>query len=127
MLIIQKYMKYQLPKYQVFHLKGILHISPDTAFGLIKKEEALLIDVREPEETDVAKADLKQGVIEEPLSGFTKTTAFSKEKLLVVMCAHGIRSAQVCHWLIGNGYQNVVNLDGGFTNWQAMNLPVSIC
>ncbi len=119
-------MKYQQPKYQDFHLKGILHISPDAAFGLIQKGEAVLLDVREPEETAVAKPDLKQGIIEEPLSGFTKSTAFSKEKLLMVMCAHGIRSAQVCHWLIGNGYQSVVNLDGGFANWQAMNLPVSI-
>jgi rhodanese-related sulfurtransferase len=119
-------MTYQQPKYQDYHLKGILHISPDDAFNLIEKGEAFLLDVREPEETAEAKAFVKGSCIEAPLSGFTKSTKFSMEKHIIVMCAHGIRSAQVCDWLIGKGYINVLNLDGGFANWQAMNLPVSI-
>lgn len=120
-------MTYQQPKYQDFHLKGILHISPDDAFRLIENDEAVLLDVREPEEIAVAKTDLQQPAIEVPLSRFTRSTKFSQDRIIVVMCAHGIRSAQVCDWLIGKGYKNVLNLDGGFANWQAMNLPFSIC
>ena len=32
---------------------------------------------------------------------------------IVVMCHHGIRSAQVSMWLLRQGWQNVFNLQGG--------------
>ena len=32
------------------------------------------------------------------------------------MCHSGIRSMQVCHYLLGNGY-NIANLSGGIDEW----------
>jgi rhodanese-related sulfurtransferase len=40
-----------------------------------------------------------------------------KEKPLVVMCHIGGRSAQVTNWLIQNGYNNALNLEGGISAW----------
>lgn len=36
---------------------------------------------------------------------------------LVVYCHHGVRSAMVGGWLLGQGFENVDNLDGGIDAW----------
>jgi rhodanese-related sulfurtransferase len=33
------------------------------------------------------------------------------------MCHHGIRSAQVCAYLAGQGFTKMVNLAGGIDRW----------
>ena len=35
------------------------------------------------------------------------------------MCHVGGRSAQVQTWLLSNGYENAVNLEGGIAAWSA--------
>ena len=39
------------------------------------------------------------------------------EEEIVVMCHHGIRSANVCMFLARNGFEKVFNLDGGIDSW----------
>ncbi|SHE44026.1 Rhodanese-related sulfurtransferase [Seinonella peptonophila] len=36
-----------------------------------------------------------------------------KEKNIYVMCAHGMRSASVTEYLQAQGYENVINIEGG--------------
>lgn len=36
---------------------------------------------------------------------------------LVVVCYHGHSSQQAADWLVGQGYQRVYSLDGGFSEW----------
>ncbi|PLZ34411.1 rhodanese-related sulfurtransferase, partial [Fischerella thermalis WC559] len=31
----------------------------------------------------------------------------------LVLCHHGIRSAQMCQWLVNQGFTNVKNISGG--------------
>ena len=38
---------------------------------------------------------------------------------VVVVCRSGGRSGQVVSYLMGNGWDNVRNLDGGMQSWQA--------
>ncbi len=40
-----------------------------------------------------------------------------KEEPLVVMCHIGGRSIQVAYWLSENGYEIVLNLEGGIAAW----------
>lgn len=40
-----------------------------------------------------------------------------KETNIVVMCHHGVRSAQVVVWLQQHGWTNVWNLAGGIDEW----------
>ena len=40
-----------------------------------------------------------------------------RDKQLVVMCHHGMRSAQAAAWLRRAGHDNVTNLDGGIDDW----------
>lgn len=74
-----------------------------------------LIDVREPQEIAIAQVD---GFVPLPLSQFqvwspTIHEQFDPAAETVVMCHHGIRSAQMCQWLMQQGFTNVKNLSGG--------------
>ncbi|HEY9624144.1 MAG TPA: rhodanese-like domain-containing protein [Crinalium sp.] len=74
-----------------------------------------LIDVREPEELAIAHVE---GFINLPLSQFDKwaeqiNQLFDPSIETVVMCHHGMRSAQMCYWLMDQGFTNVRNLVGG--------------
>ena len=74
-----------------------------------------LIDVREPEEAAIA---LLSGFQLLPLSRFADwsgdiSTRFDPDVETLVICHHGIRSAQMCQWLLNIGFTNVKNVTGG--------------
>lgn len=74
-----------------------------------------LLDVRELGE--VAIASLSHFIIL-PLSEYEQwspkiMTELDPQKETIVMCHHGIRSAQMCQWLNHQGFENVKNVSGG--------------
>ena len=74
-----------------------------------------LVDVREPQELAIANID---GFVNLPLSEFAEwgdqvPTLFNPQAETLVLCHHGIRSAQMCQWLIAQGFTNVKNVAGG--------------
>jgi rhodanese-related sulfurtransferase len=79
------------------------------------KQELQLVDVREPEELAIAQLE---GFTNLPLSQFAEWSSQIQDRLdphtqTIVMCHHGMRSAQMCQWLINQGFTNVKNLVGG--------------
>jgi rhodanese-related sulfurtransferase len=50
--------------------------------------------------------------------------AFDSEKRIILQCAAGGRSALAADTLQQMGFQNVANLDGGFTAWKEAGQPV---
>ena len=84
-------------------------------------DEIQLIDVREPEE--VAIASIK-GFEVLSLSQFEQWSPdidqrFDPHKETFVLCHHGMRSAQMCLWLLNNGFTNVKNISGGIAAYSA--------
>ncbi|ACK64954.1 Rhodanese domain protein [Rippkaea orientalis PCC 8801] len=74
-----------------------------------------LIDVREPHEVDIAYIE---GFEVLPLSQFAEWSVHIKSRFnpdveTLVICHHGMRSAQMCQWLLNNGFTNVKNIIGG--------------
>jgi len=74
-----------------------------------------LIDVREPEELAIASLE---PFAHFPLSEFAQwsgeiCTRLNPHAETLVLCHHGIRSAQMCQWLISQGFTNVKNIIGG--------------
>ncbi len=74
-----------------------------------------LIDVREPEELRLSSLE---GFLHFPLSQFAEWGESILSRLdpnaeTIVMCHHGVRSAQMCQWLTQNGFSEVKNLAGG--------------
>jgi rhodanese-related sulfurtransferase len=78
-------------------------------------EEMLLVDVREPEEYELARVE---GARLLPLSLFNEwATSLDREQETVFICHHGIRSAQVCAFLARQGFTKIYNLAGGIDRW----------
>lgn len=88
----------------------------ELAVRLAEKDTQLqLIDVREPEEVAIAFVEGFQVL---SLSQFPQwsdqiTTRFDPNAETLVICHHGIRSAQMCQWLLNHGFTNVKNISGG--------------
>lgn len=84
---------------------------------ITRGEQIALIDVREPEEFEIARIE---GARLLPLSRFHEWShTLNSEDELVVMCHHGIRSAQVCSVLARVGFKKLYNLAGGIDAWSA--------
>lgn len=78
-------------------------------------DELLLIDVREVDEHEMARVE---GARLLPLSIFQEWAGtLDPEAEIVVMCHHGIRSAQVCAFLSRQGFTKLSNLAGGIDRW----------
>jgi rhodanese-related sulfurtransferase len=87
--------------------------------------DALLLDVREPEEWTAGHI---AGALHVPMNQLPKTLADAPDLLpaddpVVVVCKVGARSAQVTAWLRQHGY-NAVNLDGGVLAWAGAGRPL---
>ncbi|BAT53369.1 Rhodanese-like protein [Nostoc sp. NIES-3756] len=73
------------------------------------------IDVREPQELAIAQID---GFVNLPLSEYAQWSEqvpamFDPQAETLVLCHHGVRSAQMCQWLVSQGFTNVKNIAGG--------------
>ncbi|HEX7997004.1 MAG TPA: rhodanese-like domain-containing protein [Pyrinomonadaceae bacterium] len=82
---------------------------------LRRGDEFMLIDVREPVEHEMARIE---GARLLPLSLFNEWAGtLDPADEIVVMCHHGIRSAQVCAFLARQGFRKLSNLAGGIDRW----------
>ena len=80
-------------------------------------EDLLLVDVREPEEYELARVE---GARLLPLSLFNEwAPSLDRERETVFICHHGVRSAQVCAFLSRQGFEKIYNLAGGIDRWSA--------
>jgi rhodanese-related sulfurtransferase len=97
---------------------GFKTITPSQLSERMRGEEPpLVIDVREPEEYELARVE---GTRLLPLSLFNEwATSLDRERETVFMCHHGMRSAQVCAWLSRQGFEKLHNLSGGIDRWTA--------
>jgi rhodanese-related sulfurtransferase len=91
-------------------------ILPSEVETRLKNGETLnIIDVREPSEYEISRIDEAKLL---PLSQFNDWIGDLKpEDEIIVMCHHGIRSANLCMFLLRNGFEKVFNLEGGIDLW----------
>jgi rhodanese-related sulfurtransferase len=79
--------------------------------------DAYLLDVREPDEWEAGHAP---GAHHLPMMEVPARLAeIPTDQEVVVVCRSGGRSGQVVSYLMGNGWDNVRNLDGGMQVWAA--------
>jgi rhodanese-related sulfurtransferase len=84
----------------------------------------ILLDVREPWELRYAKIDDRR-MVNTPMTQLSRlglvvlpeTITANPKAEIVVMCHHGIRSADVTRWLLAQGWKNVRSLDGGIAKY----------
>lgn len=83
----------------------------------------LLVDVREADELEKAKIG-GDNVVFLPLSRLAAEgdaaipdVLQDKDREIVIICHHGLRSAQVTAWLLRQGWENVVSMNGGIARY----------
>ncbi len=91
---------------------------------LAEVKEAQLVDVRTPEEFQrgYLKGALSMNINSDDLKNRSKY--LDKEKPLFVYCYSGARSARACDYFRKAGFKIVYDLDGGYSNWTSLNMPV---
>ena len=110
------------PQFQSFQLGEVKHITPKDAFEALNSDEAFIIDVRELSET-YSNYIPRDNVFFQPLSLINqKIPKFPTDILLIIACENGIHSVHVAELLEQHGFSNVVNLDGGLSEWKAQGL-----
>jgi rhodanese-related sulfurtransferase len=88
----------------------------------LKPQNLQLIDVREPEEIAIAYIPGFQVL---PLSEYAAwaeriSQDFDSQAETLVLCHHGMRSAQMCAWLTRQGFTNVKNILGGIAAYSQL-------
>lgn len=104
--------------------RGVKEVSSAEALQLINHKNAIVLDVREPNEYDsghVLNSKLVPlGKLKERMGELEKF----KEQPIVVVCRSGNRSGTACYLLGRKGFSQAYNLAGGVQAWQKNNLPL---
>ena len=89
---------------------------PAKAFkAVLDNTNTLLIDVREDWEFELCHIE---GARFMPMSTIAQTyTQLDKKADLAIYCHHGVRSMRVIHFLQSQGFENLINLQGGIDAW----------
>ena len=106
-------------------------ISVTEAAELQRLDAAVLIDLRDVRELKRAGVvpsafHAPRGLLEfwaDPDSPYHKSV-FHTDRKLILFCASGLRSALAVRTLQDMGMDNVLDMEGGFTEWKMHSLPV---
>jgi molybdopterin/thiamine biosynthesis adenylyltransferase/rhodanese-related sulfurtransferase len=104
----------------------IAEVDARQAQELIASDSAAIVDVREQAEWDEGHlpgaVHVPRGNLESRIEGAVP----DRSRSVVVYCASGSRSAFAAKTLEELGYENVVSLAGGFTDWKRNGLPFDV-
>jgi molybdopterin/thiamine biosynthesis adenylyltransferase/rhodanese-related sulfurtransferase len=108
-------------------VKGeIDEVDATRAREILAEDSAALVDVRERDEWDEGHIPGAVHVPRGNLESRIENAVPDKSRQIVVYCAAGNRSAFAAKTLEELGYEHVVSLAGGFTDWKRNGNPVEI-
>jgi rhodanese-related sulfurtransferase len=89
--------------------------APGLDSSLQEHDAPLLLDVREPWEVEICALP---GAINVPLGEIPgRLEELPRDRAIVVICHHGMRSLQVTNFLRARGFDLAQNLSGGVDSW----------
>ncbi len=91
-----------------------MEISPSEANRLLESGAASLVDIRSREEFDAVHIPGSTFFTEELMH---QIPAWDREKPIVFVCHHGVRSMDAAAYFAGHGMENVRSLRGGIDAW----------
>jgi molybdopterin/thiamine biosynthesis adenylyltransferase/rhodanese-related sulfurtransferase len=118
-----------MPSYRELlqQIKGeIDEVDASRAREILEEDSGVLVDVRERDEWDEGHIPGAVHVPRGNLESRIENAVPEKSRQVVVYCASGNRSAFAAKTLEDLGYQHVVSLAGGFTDWKRNGNPVEI-
>ena len=91
------------------------NLAPDAFKALIDRPGTVLLDVRTPEEIEIAALP---GAINIPLAELAQRIGeLNPSAAVAVLCHHGVRSEMAGRILMRNGFTDVAHLIGGIDAW----------
>ena len=99
-------------------------VSPTQATQLINRDDAFVVDVREPAEFGAGHVLGAKNVPLGRIAAAGADLAKRKGKPVIVYCEVGNRSSGAAAALRKQGFEHVFNLAGGMKAWQDAGLPV---
>ncbi len=93
---------------------------------LVETGDPLILDVREQDEWDEGRIPGAVHIPRGNLESRIETAAPDRSRQILVYCAAGNRSAFAAKTLDALGYEDVVSLAGGFTDWKRNGFPVDL-
>ncbi len=99
-------------------------VSASEALAMLKSGDAVLVDVREPDEF---KSEHIAYAISVPLSSLEdsfKSLDLPADKTILFQCLKGMRGENACQIIQGSDHcnNNVVNIEGGIEAWKKSDL-----
>jgi rhodanese-related sulfurtransferase len=92
------------------------HIEPEQFNEMLlhkKITESNIIDVRELPEWDFYHLD---GTAHIPMNTIpVRLQELPRDQTLYIICAHGVRSAAVCNYMLQQGFTHIKNVEGGMS------------
>lgn len=104
--------------------RGGAKISAQGAVNLINKDEAVVVDIRDRKEFNEGRITGSVNIPLNSLKSRANELSKFKEKQIIVVDKMGQHSAMAVKQLNGEGYANVVRLNGGIADWKGSNLPL---
>ena len=102
----------------------IPEVAPAQAAALVD-EGAVLIDVREPDETAQGSPERARRIVRGFLELRIEDAVPDRDTTLLTLCAGGVRSLFAADDLRRLGYTDVRSVAGGFSRWKSEGLPFS--
>jgi rhodanese-related sulfurtransferase len=94
----------------------IQEINPIEAVAMQNpSSKTVFLDVREAPELAICRIEGAQHVAMSELA--TQFAAIPQDRPVIVFCHHGMRSRQVIQFLQSQGYDKLINLEGGIHAW----------
>ena len=99
-------------------------VSAAQATQMINREDALMVDVRDPAEFGAGHVIGARNVPLARIDDGANDLAKRKDRPLVLYCDRGERSAKAAEALRKQGFARVSSLSGGLGAWQSAGLPL---
>ncbi|MFI0843338.1 rhodanese-like domain-containing protein [Mesorhizobium sp. IMUNJ 23232] len=107
------------------HQNAIRTVDPQTAAGWHSAGDAILVDVREPEEFRAEHIPYAASVPMQAAFRLGEASGLPRGRRIIFQCLAGSRGAQVCGAVAGAfPDREIYNLAGGITAWKGAGLPV---
>lgn len=104
---------------------SVTTISPRQLFDLTQAGSQIeLVDVRTPVEFREVHVTCARNVPLDQLDAAKLIAGRNESAPLYVICKSGGRGNQACEKIVGAGFKNVINVEGGTSAWAQAGLPV---
>ena len=111
--------------WQLVGSSGGNRISPLQATLMLNRDDALVIDVREPAEWATGHIPNARHIALGQLDKHIQEIEKFKSRPLIVSCQTGNRASTACGKLKKLGFEKVFNLSGGVAAWREAGLPMT--